>query len=95
MPNRNFAPEYRLTGGMDMYYRQPFRGPLPGELATKSEVVDEFTDYVRGTESSDDVTARALQAAKIAEAGIAPDHLYDACLPQNQAVTLLFEGGKL
>ena len=95
MPNINFAPEFSLTGGTDMYYRQPFRGPLPGELDTDTMVVDDFMDFVRGTESSDDVTARALQAAKIAEAGIAPDHLYDACLPQNQAVTLLFEGGKL
>lgn len=96
MPKRNLAPEFQLDGPTDVFHRQPFRGALPGELETETSVVDEATDFVRGTDSSiGDEAARAAQAAKLSDAGISPDHLFDASLPQYQALSVLVQGDKL
>lgn len=96
MLRRNLAPEFLPVGLTDPFCRQPFRSSLPGEFDMDLTIADGFTDLIRGTDSSVGAEdARAAQASKLAEAGIAPDHLYDASLPQNQALTILVQGDKL
>lgn len=94
--DRNLGPEYPLAGTTDVYHSQPFRGSIPGEFGMDVAIVDGHRDLVRGTDSTvDEDAARAVQAAKLAEAGIAPDHLYDASLPQNRALSVLVQGDRL